>query len=337
MDDLKFATSAIALIIFLVLPGISFKNGYFTQRFRNSLNSGSFQDRIISTIFISIIFQIFIILINNSIFETKIEFETYSTFLSEDFIKKNNFNFNLDNLLLFFKYLLFCSLFPFIIGFGLFKFVTFFNLDLFIPYFRSNDYWYYYFRANIPTDDRFRKNIKKVNISDVLVDVLIEIPEGTRLYSGYYVNHTLKPNCYDIDTLILTDITRYSDSRKEFVTVPGNYFKIKGDKIININTRYITNELHKLKTNGLADKILPSLLIIEMVFSFIYPFYINSGILILIINITILLILSLFSTTFFHIVITDKNKVSKKNTSLFLFFVILMFCSIFYIINKGSF
>src|SRR5690606_17944386 len=337
MEDLKLATSAIALIIFLVIPGISFKGGYYTQRFESSLNSGSFQDRLVSTIFISILFQICIVLLNNYFFDTKINFQTYTTLLTDDFLKENNeINFDKNTLWFVLKYLLFRSVFPFLTGFTFNKFICLFNLDLYILYFRSPDYRYYYFRGHIPNNDRLRNKIKNTKIMSTIVDALIETPTDSRLYSGYYVNHTLKKNSNDIDTLILTDVLRYSTNQKKFVNVPGHYFQINGDKIININTRYIQKSIIKNKNKSDVSAFIAIVFFVELIISFILPFYLEGGILKLILNTILLLMLSLFSTTFFY-TIFSKYKIVDQNKSMGGFILIIFILTlIFYLLNKGG-
>ncbi|WCM42407.1 hypothetical protein MG290_01685 [Flavobacterium sp. CBA20B-1] len=338
MEDLKLATSAIALILFLVIPGISFKGGYYTQRFESLLNRGSFQDRLVSTIFISILFQICIILLNNYFFDSKISFKTYTTPLQEDFLSNyNNIDFDRKTLVFVLKYLLFSSVFPFFIGLLFNKLICFFNLDLYISYFRSNDYWYYYFRGNIPNNDRFRKKIKNVKINSTIIDALIETPNDSRLYSGYYVNHTLKKDSNDIDTLILTDVNRFSNNQKKFVTVPGHYFKINGNKIINLNTRYIEEKVVKRRRSFDINSFLAILLLTEIIISFIIPFYLEGGFFKLILNIIILLLISLFSTTLFHSVFSKEYKPDRLKTVFGFIISVIIFGLVFYFINKGSF
>lgn len=312
MEDLKLATSAIALIIFLVVPGISFKGGYYTQRFKDSLNSGSFQDRLVSTIFISILFQICIILVNNYLFDQKINFDTYTAFLTEDLVKSNNkINLDFTTLSQVIKYLIFCSVFPFVIGFIFNKLICLFNLDRHISYLRSNDFWHYYFRGNIPNDNSNSKKLKGLKITSTIVDVLVETPNDTRLYSGYYVTHTLKKNSADLDSIILTDVERYSDNQKCFVNVPGHYFKIKGDKLININTRHIINELHKNSNSKDPIAIIAIILLIFISSSIIIPFFLNTSIGVLIGNIVLGLFFSVFFTTLLHTLFgKERNEVS---------------------------
>jgi|SRR5690606_31387408 len=330
MDDLKLATSAIALIIFLVVPGICFKRGYYTQRFKDSLNSGSFQDRLISTIFISILFQICIVLLNNILFEHKINFDTYTVFLNEDFVKKSQINLDITTLKYVTKYLVFCSVLPFSVGFVLNKTICFFNLDLRISYLRSNDIWHYYFKGNIPNDQSNIKKLKGLKISSTIVDVLVEAPNDTKLYSGYYVTHTLKKNSNDLEALILTDVERYSNSKKCFVKVPGHYFKIKGDKLININTRHIIKELNKNNSSKTPITIIAIILLLLILTSFIVPFFLQTSIFILICNIILGLIFSVLFTTLLHEL---TNKGSKA--SIFILIILNVFILFgAYILNK---
>src|SRR5690606_28504277 len=308
MEDLKLASSAIALIIFLVVPGISFKGGYYTQRFKDSFNSGSFQDRLVSTIFNSLLFQICIILLNNYFFDQKINLDTYTIFLNEDVVINNKINLDLTTLIFVTKYLFFCSVLPFSVGFVINKVICFFNLDLRISYLRSNDIWHYYFKGSIPNDQSNSRKLKGLKITSTIVDVLVETPNDTRLYSGYYVTHTLKKNTTDLDALILTDVQRYSKSKNAFVIVPGHYFKIKGDKLININTRHIIKELNK--NNKSTDPItyIAIVLLLSILASIIIPFFLKTNIATLIINIVFGLLFSVFFTTLLHALSTKQKE-----------------------------
>lgn len=333
MQDLKLATSAIALIIFLVLPGISFKGGYYTQRFKDSLNSGSFQDRLFSTIFISILFQICIIFINNYFFAKQIDFETYTVFLTEDIIKsENKVSLDHDTLIFAIKYLVFCSVFPFFIGFILNKLICLFNLDLHISYLRSNDLWHYYFRGNIPNDNSNIKKNKGFKTGSTLVDVLVEVPNDTRLYSGYYVTHTLKKNSNDLDSIILTDVQRYSNTQKKFVVVPGHYFKIKGDKLVNINTRHTINELTKKSKSTDPSTYIVIFFLLLISASLIIPFFLNTGVVILIANIILGLFFSLFFTTLLNSIFSKDKSERIEIISMIILTIIISL--IIYFINK---
>lgn len=331
MEDLKLATSAIVLIIFLVIPGISFKSGYYSRRFKG-INSGSFQDRLVTTVFISILFQIFIIFLNNYLFDDKIDSETYTKLLSQElFTKNNNIDLNPKNLVYALKYLLFCSIFPFIVGFLLNKIICFFRLDLGISYFRSNDSWYYYFNGNIPNDEK--RSFKKLKVISTYVDVLVETSTENKLYSGLYVTHILKKNNAELDYLILKDVLRFSYGKNKFVVVPGNFFKINGEKIINTNTRHIikeiTNKSNKIDPLG----IIVILLLLESVASVVIPFYLNTNLLITILNIVLLLLLSLFFSTLLHKIFVNREKADRKSTVITLIVIILLIVSGFYALN----
>src|SRR5690606_15689553 len=124
-----------------------------------------------------------------------------------------------------------------VLGAGSNRLVRFLGIDSKYPVLRFANYWAYYFRGELITTNTRAAGRKKWVSSDI--DVLTEDgASGNKLYSGFLSDYTISNSTGELESIVITDAHRWSDSKKAMVKIPGDCLIVPYNKVINFNLRY---------------------------------------------------------------------------------------------------
>jgi hypothetical protein len=123
----------------------------------------------------------------------------------------------------------------------------------------GDNIWFKLFTGLMLTEE------SRSQISFILVDILSETKEATVIYNGFLEKFDVKPDTGELDYIIITTATRrdlrsgfntedypsekgnnggkiaaYLDDNGPVIPIPGKYFTIPGNKISNLNVKYMT-------------------------------------------------------------------------------------------------
>lgn len=139
-----------------------------------------------------------------------------------------------------------------LLGFILHKIVRLLRLDVYFPVLRFANHWNYYFRGDLP---HLRSNQTKGRVISTNLDVIIEDGTGkTHLYSGFLSHYTISQTTGELDTLVISNTERWSESAKKFKPIPGDSLIIPYKTVINLNLRYNVKK-SKTRTQKIATTI----------------------------------------------------------------------------------
>lgn len=124
------------------------------------------------------------------------------------------------------------------------QFVRWTGLDTRFKLFRFKNQWFYLFTGLHRQFSKYRPYFTDSNrFLFVKADVLVDMSNGTKLYSGTLVDYELDPgNCRELSKVVLKDAKRYSKNDEAKVVakdIPGNLLVVDCTKLVNINLTHV--------------------------------------------------------------------------------------------------
>ena len=253
-----------------------FRKFYFSGDFTKQFQQGNLMERLLWTLFFSLLIITFSILSFNFI-------EIYGGIKTQEYISYNNIKKLFETLsanklpeqsdvdkydyknYIYLILIIYCiSIFT---GFVSYKLIRLCNFDSYIPALRYKNYWHYLIRSKKINGEK--KSSNKYLYTNA--DVLIECKDKTELYSGYVQNYFIDPLTNKLNCIILKDaykfITILNTKNQDFETsiekneniyerhknysekvvykkyIPGDILTLFDDRIININLTYVEQVL----------------------------------------------------------------------------------------------
>lgn len=317
--DSEVTITSIIFIVLLIVPGVFFKRFYFQGPFSKQFASGLFADRLITSIFWGILIQILSFWIFSKSFN--LTFDNVKKPISEVYFKlsKNTIpDFSTQNLKLTLIYLLLSIIFSCVLG-GLFNvIIRKLKIDIKFPTFRFANHWHYYFKGEILTFSDFKAINKKGKVLSTIVDVVIDVDEGDKkkMLSGFLTQYIISQKTGELETLYLTNPSRFSNSQNKFVEIPGDCLIIPYHRVIDMNLRYVIKEDKNKLKEQIINSFISISIFIGLLIVLIAPWFIKEvGVLRKIISVILLIVDWLILIT---IILSFQNKIdnSLKGKSL---------------------
>lgn len=278
--------SSIILFLFIVLPGISFRRGYYhgvhTRQFKFN---GQGLLTIAYTLVLGLALNFVFIEVNNLLQSEKIdvnfELNNYRELLQFDDKEKGSKAYGFFNGFYdkcrqgYWSYLLGIYAFSIITGFFLSRLVLLLGLDLSINILRFNNDWQYIFDGRKLDGNKnvFARRKHSRDIKYVFVDILTNNGgERGQLYRGLLKSYDIDDK--DPSKLSSISITKAQRWRKYMdennveqsgpTEIPGDLFTILGDQILNINCHYLKRSKEERTDRNATFKLIFILVIAIM-------------------------------------------------------------------------
>ena len=268
---MSFTADFILLFILVVIPGLLFKRFFFYGEFSKQFTT---KESIYKSLFYSIIpgiiLQLFAYWFYISVRTCQFTNEDILIVFKELFSPKSEYSectklFFSDG----FNYFLLHELNVFVLaifaGHLVARLIRFFKLDIHFKILRFQNQWYYIFSGEIRDFRKFKhlkrimgessegNNEKEQKSLPPYADILVENGGEQVLYTGFIVDYDLNyENLNELDKIYLKGASRYRDFRsgdiesglevrgsKTKVSIKGDVFILKADKVLNINLTFI--------------------------------------------------------------------------------------------------
>jgi hypothetical protein len=140
------------------------------------------------------------------------------------------------NFIIGFSYILYIVILACLLGSVCHNIVRKLRIDITWPVFRFTNSFNYYFRGDLYS---LRSGRKKGKVLSTNIDLIIETGEDkNRMYTGFLAEYTISPISGDLDTIVLSNAERWSESKQSFKEIKGDNFIVPYSKVINMNVRY---------------------------------------------------------------------------------------------------
>lgn len=240
---MEIAIGALVIIV-LLLPGISFRKGYFSEEFSNQYTIKDFFQLFVNTFIPSVILYLLalpIISIIGYSYNIKVLIGLVS---SNDnlFEKSLEHVYNTQTEILVFQLVI--NIISFIIGYWLKNFFIKKSIDSKFEFFRYKNIWHYVLSAKFIDFERSQIQLYSDNVEDVditFVDALVSVGNKVFIYNGMLVDYQLASEG-NLDFLIVKDVQRKQIDKKKFKDVNGHVVVLKYENIINLNLTFIEAE-----------------------------------------------------------------------------------------------
>lgn len=240
---MEIALGALVIIV-LLLPGISFRKGYFSEEFSNQYTIKDFFQLFVNTFIPSVILYLLalpIISIIGYSYNIKVLIGLVS---SNDnlFEKSLEHVYNTQTEILVFQLVI--NIISFIIGYWLKNFFIKKSIDSKFEFFRYKNIWHYVLSAKFIDFERSQIQLYSDNVEDVditFVDALVSVGNKVFIYNGMLVDYQLASEG-NLDFLIVKDVQRKQIDKKKFKDVNGHVVVLKYENIINLNLTFIEAE-----------------------------------------------------------------------------------------------
>lgn len=256
---MNIALSTLILFLFLI-PGFLFRRFYYTGEFSKQYFKQNFTDLVFPTLIPSLLFHALgIFLISHSPFTSNyvVDVGVISGLIS-GVANYEQVNRALLNIYTYsgpiLAYFLTISLISGVTGFLVKVLVRNLKLDRRQKIFRFQNEWHYIFSGEIL--DFPRVPGKAEDLDFTYVDALVKSDEGTIIYSGLLTEYVLSKEG-GIDRLYLTDVKRRylkNDEREKpgenkYYYMPGQFFVLPFQHVINLHITYYTVEISTSQEN----------------------------------------------------------------------------------------
>lgn len=232
------------IIIILLLPGISFRKGYFSEEFSNQYTIKDFFQLFVNTFIPSVVIYLIalpIILIFGYSYNIKVLIALVSS--NENLFEKAvEHVYDTQTEILIFQLVI--NLISFFIGYKLKNYLIEKSLDSKIEFFRYKNIWHYVLSAKFINFKRSQVSLYENTVEDVditYVDALVSVGEKVFIYNGMLVDYQLASEG-KLDFLIIKDVQRKQVDKRRFKDVYGHVVILKYENIINLNLTFIQAE-----------------------------------------------------------------------------------------------
>jgi hypothetical protein len=244
---MSFAFSTIVMLL-LVLPGLLFFRGYFSNEFSSNFFKTDFVQLVPIIIIPSLILHlIFLAFLTLPVFKfyPNIEYVGILVTANDTKVLKEIFANISANIFRISFYFISLYAFSVLTGFFSWLIIRKTTLDRKLPVFRYPNRWYYILTGEIfdfskkdKTNNRF-ENSK--NISIRYVDVLVQVGTYSLIYSGILHSFMLSKYNTGVDYIKLRSVKRKKisvEGQQKFKKIPGEYLLLPFNEIKNINITY---------------------------------------------------------------------------------------------------
>lgn len=237
---MEIALGALVLIVIL-LPGISFRKGYFSSEFSNQYTIKEFFQLFGNTFIPSILLYLaatpFALAAGYSYdFKTLIGLiSSNDDLLPNAVIKVEEFKVQI----IYFQLLINSS--SFAIGYYLKNYLVSSSTDSKNEFFRYKNIWHYILSAKFIDFERSQISLNSNKVEDIditYIDALVNVGDAVYIYNGMLVDYQLGSEGH-LDLLIIKDAQRKLIGKKRFKDVDGHVVVLKYDTIINLNLTFI--------------------------------------------------------------------------------------------------
>lgn len=261
----EFALNSILVIVTALFPGLVFRLFYYASQFAKQFTKGEWSERIAISIFWGIVAQLITLL-----------FFSYFPWVDSLFNKKDILNIDVKNLftflsknreyiVLFLAYIIFSVIISGLIGYLGYKLIRSLKLDLRSPIWRYSNVWHYYFSGELKP---------KGKLLFTWVDLVIRTEDNgnkNKMVQGALVDYTTDSSTGDLEYIFLEKSRRYSETSKDFKTIPGDVFVIPFKNVLDMNIRLE----YKSEQNTLKDdwysKLFTILVLLGLILYLILP------------------------------------------------------------------
>lgn len=241
---MEIALGGIVLLIVL-LPGISFRKGYFSEEFSNQYTIRDFFVLFVNTLFPSLIIYLIFLPIIYFGFGYFYDFKTLLGILSSNETLVKSSIYQIDNLkfeIIAFQIVINST--SFILGYKIRDYVLDKSIDARYKFFRYKNIWHYLLTGKFILFKRSQIKLNKDKVEDIditYIDSVVSIGGETNFYSGVLVDYELSDDG-NLELLYLKDASKKSLEESDFKKIEGHTLVLKYDNIINLNIVFIQIE-----------------------------------------------------------------------------------------------
>lgn len=234
------------VILVVLLPGISFRKGYFSEEFSNQYTIRDFFNLFVNTLFPSlIIYSLSLPIIYYLFGGYYYDFKTLLGILSSNDILVQKSIEQIDN----FKYEIISfqvivNLISFGLGLRLRDFILYFSIDAKSKFFRYKNIWHYILTGKFIMFERSQIKLEKDSIKDIditYIDAISQVGEDIFTYTGVLVDYELSEDG-DLDLIYIKDALRKPIDELEYKEIKGHTLVLKYNNLINLNLIFIQTE-----------------------------------------------------------------------------------------------
>jgi hypothetical protein len=234
------------IILVILLPGISFRKGYFSEEFSNQYTIRDFFNLFVNTLFPSLIIYLIALPVIYYFFDGYYyDFKTLLGILSSnDKLVENSVNqigkFKYE--IIFFQSII--NLISFGVGLRLRDIILRYSFDAENKFFRYKNIWHYLLTGKFILFGRSQIKLNKDTIRDIditYINSLVQVGEYVFNYTGILVDYELSDNG-NLDLLYIKDSQRKPVDELEYKDINGHTLILKYENIINLNLVFIQTE-----------------------------------------------------------------------------------------------
>lgn len=243
------------IILLLLLPGISFRKGYFSQEFSNQYTIKDFFQLFINTLFPSLIFYLLILPII-FLFGYFYDFKVLLGLLSSE---ESLITYSINKIDYFkveiISFQIIINIIAFYIGCTLRGLIVSKSYDAKFKFFRYKNIWHYLLSAKFIFFERSQIELNNNKVEDVdvtFVDALLTIGDQSFIYTGILVDYELSSDG-SLDLLYLKEAQRKEiksnskSTKSKYKDINGNIIILKYENIVNLNLSFI--EIREIDNN----------------------------------------------------------------------------------------
>jgi hypothetical protein len=234
------------VILVILLPGISFRKGYFSEEFSNQYTIKDFFGLFVNTLFPSLTaYLIFLPIIYFIFGGYSYDFKVLLGILSANDVLVENSIQKIDT----YKYpiigfqILINSL-SFIAGLKVRDLVLQKSTDAKNKFFRYKNIWHYLLTGKFILFKRSQINLLKDGVKDIditYVDAIIAVGEELFVYTGMLVDYELSEDG-NLNLIYITNAARKPIDEETYKDINGHTLILKYENIINLNLIFIQTE-----------------------------------------------------------------------------------------------
>jgi hypothetical protein len=336
--DVNITLISILVIVLLFIPGFFFKRFYYSGKFTKQFHSGTFAERFITSVFWGIIVQFVSLALMGKF--TTLQYSKLRLPITAFLKSLTNseppectpisFNYIV-------AYIFVTVMLGIMLGLVTHNIVRILRLDIYIPVLRFSNYWNYYFKGDLK---QLRGNRRKGKVISTNIDAIVDDGTGNKnkLYSGFLADYIISPITGDLETIVLSSAERWSESKNDFKSIPGDNLIIPYKTVLNLNVRY--NIQSKRNREDLSDifTAITLLAFLAVIFGMPSYFFHKIGI----IRIIFATLLSVIDLLFLQILINTITPSTitmsqEKKTNLIIgsiFFILLLSISVYFLLKQ---